>query len=316
LSGELEVIHLQGEVPGELSGQRLDAALARMFPSYSRSRIQQWMAAGWVRVDGEIPRRRDTALAGSQVEVEARIEVVSEDQAEDIPLDVVYEDATLLVINKPPGLVTHPAVGNREGTLVNALLHHAPDLASLPRAGIVHRLDKETSGLLVVARTLEAHTDLVRQLQARTVGREYLALVQGVIVAGGTVDAPIGRHPVDRKRMAVVDGGREAVTHYRVEGRYLAHTLLRVKLETGRTHQIRVHMAHIHHPIVGDPVYGGRFKIPAGMSEMTQEALRGFRRQALHAARLEVVHPASGEEMAWEAPLPEDMARLLQSLEG
>ncbi|WP_081617233.1 23S rRNA pseudouridine(1911/1915/1917) synthase RluD [Thioalkalivibrio sulfidiphilus] len=316
MSGELEIIHLQGEVPEALSGQRLDAALARMFPSYSRSRIQQWMEAGWVRVDGETPRRRDTALGGARVVIEARVEAASEDRAEDIPLEVIYEDDSLLVINKPPGLVTHPAAGNREGTLVNALLHHAPDLAALPRAGIVHRLDKETSGLLVVARTLEAHTDLVRQLQARTVGREYLALVQGVIVAGGTVDAPIGRHPVDRKRMAVVAGGKEAITHYRVEARFPHHTLLRVRLETGRTHQIRVHMAHIHHPIVGDPVYGGRLKVPAGLSEAEQAVLRGFRRQALHAARLELVHPVTGEEMGWEAPMPEDMARLLRSLEG
>ena len=316
LSGEHEIIDLRGQVPEDMAGQRLDAVLARMYPDYSRSRIQQWIQAGWVRVDGETPRPRDAARAGARVVIRARTEAASRDLPEPIPLDVVYEDDTLLVINKPPGLVVHPAAGNRAGTLVNALLHHAPDLAVLPRAGIVHRLDKETSGLLVVARTLEAHTDLVRQLQARAVGREYLALVQGAVVAGGTVEAPIGRHPVDRKRMAVVTGGKPAVTHYRVQARFAAHTLLRVNLETGRTHQIRVHMAHIHHPIVGDPVYGGRLKLPAGLSETAREALKALRRQALHAARLELVHPKTGETMAWEAPMPEDISRLLGSLEG
>jgi 23S rRNA pseudouridine1911/1915/1917 synthase len=309
-----EEIHLQGTVPGDLAGQRLDAVLARMYPDYSRSRIRQWIEAGWVRLDGEVPRPRDQAPAGARVEIEARMEVASDDQPEAIPLDVIYEDGSLLVINKPPGLVVHPAAGNRAGTLVNALLHHAPELARLPRAGIVHRLDKETSGLLVIARTLEAHTDLVRQLQARTVGREYRALVHGTVVAGGTVNAPVGRHPVDRKRMAVVPCGKQAVTHYRVEERFDAHTLLRVNLETGRTHQIRVHMAYIHHPIVGDPVYGGRLKIPAGLSETAQAVLRGFRRQALHAARLELLHPATGEGMGWEAPMPQDLAALLKAL--
>ncbi|OOG23642.1 23S rRNA pseudouridine(1911/1915/1917) synthase [Thioalkalivibrio denitrificans] len=309
-------MQLRGEVPDELAGQRLDAALARMYPDYSRSRIRQWIEAGWVRLDDRIPRPRDAVRAGGQVEIRAQVEPASEDRPEDIPLSVVYEDDTLIVINKPPGLVVHPAAGNRAGTLVNALLHHAPELAALPRAGIVHRLDKETSGLLVVARTLEAHTDLVRQLQARSVGRQYLALVHGVVVAGGTVDAPVGRHPVDRKRMAVVSGGKPAVTHYRVEARFPAHTLLRVSLETGRTHQIRVHMAHIHHPIVGDPVYGGRLKLAAGLSEAARDAIKGFRRQALHAARLELVHPKTGKNVAWEAPLPADVSRLLRSLEG
>lgn len=315
MSGKSEIIHLEGTVPEELAGQRLDVVLARMYPDYSRSRLQQWIQAGWVTVDGETPRPRDAAMPAARISIHARVESASPDMPERIPLDVIHEDDTLLVINKPPGMVVHPAAGNRAGTLVNALLHHAPDLAALPRAGIVHRLDKETSGLLVVARTLEAHTDLVRQLQARTVGREYLALVQGVLVAGGTVDAPIGRHPVDRKRMAVVVGGRPAVTHYRVEARLAAHTLLRVRLETGRTHQIRVHMAHIRHPIVGDPVYGGRLQLPAGLSTAACDALRRFRRQALHAARLELVHPKTGETVAWEAPMPKDFAGLLRSLE-
>ncbi|TVQ69805.1 MAG: 23S rRNA pseudouridine(1911/1915/1917) synthase RluD [Chromatiaceae bacterium] len=307
-------IHLDATIPPELAGKRLDAVLARLFPEYSRSRIQQWIEAGWVRVDDVVPRIRDKATEGAMVVVRACLDEPGDDAPQDLPLDIVHEDDSLIVIHKPAGLVVHPAVGHPRGTLVNALLHHAPELAHLPRAGIVHRLDKETSGLLVVARTLEAHTDLVRQLQARTVGREYLALVQGEMVAGGTVDEPIGRHPVDRKRMAVVGGGRAAVTHYRIEGRLEGFTLLRVSLETGRTHQIRVHMAHLRHPIVGDPVYGGRLRLPAGLSDAAIEALQGFRRQALHAIRLTLVHPGHGDTVSWEAPLAEDMSRLLAVL--
>lgn len=309
-------IHLQTLIPEDFSGQRLDSALAQLFSDYSRSRLQQWIQAGEVLLDGRTPRVRDKVLGGEQVVIDAAQDVaVSEDMAEPLPLELIYEDEHLLVIHKPAGLVVHPAVGHPQGTLVNALLHHAPELASLPRAGIVHRLDKETSGLLVVARTLRAHTDLVRQLQARSVSREYLALVQGEMISGGTVDAPIGRHPVDRKRMAVVPNGREAITHYRVEQRYLGFTLLRVKLETGRTHQIRVHMAHIRHPIVGDPTYGGRLRLPAGLSEAAITQLQQFRRQALHAARLGLVHPETGETLVCEAPLPDDFAQLLACLD-
>ncbi|MDD3517086.1 MAG: 23S rRNA pseudouridine(1911/1915/1917) synthase RluD [Chromatiales bacterium] len=306
-------LQLEGTIPAEAAGQRVDQALALLFPEHSRSRIQQWIQAGQVRVGGLRPRAKDRVLGGETAVIDAVVEVTQDDRPQDIPLAIVHEDGQIIVIDKPPGLVVHPAVGNREGTLVNALLHHAPELARLPRAGIVHRLDKDTSGLLVVARTLEAHTDLVRQLQARTVHREYLTLVQGVLVAGGTIEGDIGRHHQDRKRMAVVDEGKPAVTHYRVEARYRAHTLLRVQLETGRTHQIRVHMAHIRHPVVGDPVYG-RLRIPAGAGTALVEALRGFRRQALHAARLGLIHPGSGEEVWFEAPLPEDMAALITAM--
>ncbi|MCG5510566.1 23S rRNA pseudouridine(1911/1915/1917) synthase RluD [Ectothiorhodospira lacustris] len=307
-------IELAGEIPPELAGKRLDAVLAQMFPEYSRSRIQQWIEDGAVLVAGEHPRTRQKTCGGEPVRIRAALDAPGRDEAEDLPLELIHEDDHLLVINKPVGLVVHPAAGHPQGTLVNALLHHAPELAHLPRAGIVHRLDKDTSGLLVVARTLASHTDLVRQLQARTVGREYLALVQGALVAGGTVDAPIGRHPVDRKRMAVVTGGREAVTHYRVEERFPGHTLLRVNLETGRTHQIRVHMAHLHHPIVGDPAYGGRLRIPAGLSETAMAAVHGFRRQALHAARLTLEHPDGSGTRSWEAGIPADMQGLLEAL--
>jgi len=229
--------------------------------------------------------------------------------------DIVYEDDEILIINKPAGLVVHPAAGNWNGTLVNALLNHEPQLNTLPRAGIVHRLDKETSGLLMVAKSLKAHHSLTCQLQERSISREYLALVKGWMTAGGTVDAPIGRHPVDRKRYAVRDDGKPAVTHYRLEQRFAKFTLIRVKLETGRTHQIRVHMAYIKYPLVGDPVYGGRFQLPADCSEALELALRGFKRQALHATRLGLVHPETGEYMEWEQPMPEDMQHLLEVLQ-
>jgi len=306
---------LNAVIPDELAGARLDQALAQVFPQYSRSRLTQWIREGKVMVDGQAMKPKEAVAGGERVRVLAdSMPAEATVAAEPIPLDIVYEDEALLVINKPAGLVTHPAAGNWAGTLQNALLHHAPELAGVPRAGIVHRLDKETSGLLVVARTLTAHKSLVEQLQARSVSRQYLALVHGPVVAGGTVEGNIGRHPVDRKRMAVVEGGKPAVTHYRVEARFAHHTLLRVSLETGRTHQIRVHMAHIQHPIVGDPVYGGRSRVPAGASETLQAALRGFRRQALHATRLELEHPVTGEPIAWEAPLPEDMQALVDLL--
>jgi 23S rRNA pseudouridine1911/1915/1917 synthase len=237
------------------------------------------------------------------------------DQAEAIALDILYEDEALLVVNKPAGLVVHPAVGNPQGTLLNALLYHLPGLSRLPRGGIVHRLDKETSGLLVVAKTLQAQTALVNQLQARSVKREYRAIAQGLIRSGGTVNQPIGRHPVHRTRMAVSLAGKPATTHYRVLQRFRGHTYLQVNLETGRTHQIRVHMAYLRHPLLGDPLYGGRPKFPVGGSAALREAIRGFQRQALHAARLELLHPLRDRVMVWEAPLPEDMQQLLRVLE-
>lgn len=304
-------------MPDELMGLRLDKAVSELFPEYSRGRLQKWMKEGALLVDGKVVRGRDKTRGGEVVTLMRPQELepqLAQAEAESIELDVVYEDASIVVINKPPGLVVHPAVGNWSGTLMNGLLHHYPDVSEVPRAGIVHRLDKGTSGLMVVARTLEAHASLVAALQRRDVSREYLALVEGSFVAGGTIDEPIGRHPVDRKKMAVTRSGREAITHYRIRQRYLAHTLLDVKLETGRTHQIRVHMAHIRHPIVGDSVYGGRKRVPGGMDEATIEALHNFPRQALHARRLGLIHPDTGEEVFWEVAPPKDMQQLLERM--
>ncbi len=309
-----ETIYLEGRVPETAAGKRLDQVLAALFPQFSRSRLQQWTRQGQVRVDGAAATVRQRVLGGEAVEIRARLEDEADVKPQALDLDIVHQDAQVLVINKPAGLVVHPAAGNREGTLQNGLLYLDPGLASVPRAGIVHRLDKDTSGLMVVARTLEAHTSLVAQLQARSVSRHYLALVHSELTAGGTIEAPIGRHPKDRLRMAVVESGKPAVSHYRVVERFAAHTLVEVRLETGRTHQIRVHMAHIHCPLVGDPVYGGRLRITRGASPRLREALQGFRRQALHARRLAFVHPGSGEEVAWEAGPPADFTALLDVL--
>ncbi|MET0013334.1 MAG: 23S rRNA pseudouridine(1911/1915/1917) synthase RluD [Sedimenticola sp.] len=295
----------------ELAGKRLDQALAALFPDFSRNRLQQWLKEGLVTLDGRACKAKEKVVGGERVQLEAHLDDQVACVPQEIPLDVLYEDGEILVINKPVGLVVHPAAGNPDGTLQNALLHHSPDLIQLPRAGIVHRLDKETSGLLVVAKTTGAHRSLIEQLQAREIKREYRALVMGVMTAGGTVDEPIGRHPVHRIRMAVVHSGKPAVTHYRVLERFRAHTYLKVNLETGRTHQIRVHMAHIRHPLVGDPLYGGRFRIPAGASPGLIEALRGFRHQALHARALGLEHPKTGEWIEWKAPLPEEFQSLL-----
>lgn len=307
-------VELELTIPEALHGRRLDLALAELVPDYSRSRLQQWIRAGQVTLDARVAQVREKVSGGEHVRIAAELPEAGSAAPEAIALDVVHADPDLLVINKPPGLVVHPAAGNPAGTLLNALLHYDPALAVLPRAGIVHRLDKATSGLMVVARNLTAHKRLVEALAARAVTREYLAVVHTVLTGGGTIDAPIGRHPVDRKRMAVTPGGKPAVTHYRVEERYRAHTLVRVSLETGRTHQIRVHMAHNHTPIVGDPVYGGRLRLPAGASVALREALAGFRRQALHATRLVLAHPASGETVSWEVPVPDDMQRLIKVL--
>ncbi len=305
---------LCASVPEALVTQRADRAIAQLFPAYSRSCLQAWMKAGRVWADGVPVQVRDKLRAGQSIEILPVAEPQTTAKAQAMPLTLVHEDAALLVVDKPAGLVVHPAAGNPDGTLQNALLHHFPELAEVPRSGIVHRLDKDTSGLLVVARTLAAHTQLVAQLQARQVKREYLALVQGQVVAGGTIAAPIGRHPVDRKRMAVVANGREALTHYRVRERFAAHTLLGVQLATGRTHQIRVHLAHQRLPLVGDPVYGGRLRLPAGAPPTVLEPLQQFRRQALHAARLGLSHPDSGEMMTWQAVLPADFQALLTAL--
>ena len=305
----------EARIPEELAGQRFDQALARLFPEYSRSRLTQWIKEGHARLDERTARPRDPVMDGQRVRLEAVEEVRTDVVGEDLPLDIVYEDAALIVVNKPAGLVVHPGAGNRAGTLQNALLHHAPELASLPRSGLVHRLDKDTSGLLAVARTLEAHTRLVAALQAREFEREYLAVVNGVMTGGGTVDAPLGRHATDRLRMSVREDGREAVTHYRLLKRYRAHTQVAVQLETGRTHQIRVHLAHIRYPIVGDQVYGRRLTLPPAATPELKEALQGFRRQALHARRLGLVHPVSAEPMHWEAPPPADLQALMDALE-
>jgi 23S rRNA pseudouridine1911/1915/1917 synthase len=305
---------LAATVAAEHAGKRLDQALAQLFPDYSRSRLQEWIKQGLVTVDGEVRRPRDKLLGGEQVELEARLDERVDDQPQELPLDLLYEDRELLVINKPAGMVVHPAAGNPDGTMLNALLHYDGDLAALPRAGIVHRLDKDTSGVLVVARTPAAHKSLIDQLQARSIKREYRAVACGLPTAGGTVEEPIGRHPVNRIRMAINPAGKPAVTHYRLLERFRAHSYLQVKLETGRTHQIRVHLAHIRYPLVGDPLYGGRLRIPAGASAELQETLRRFRRQALHAMVLGLSHPASGEWMEWEQEIPEDMQLLLKVL--
>lgn len=303
-----------GEIPVALAGRRLDQALAELFPDFSRSRLKGWILSGQARLNDAPATPRHKVFGGERIEIRAELESAIDLEAEPIPLAVIYQDASVLVIDKPAGLVVHPAAGHARGTLQNALLHRDPGLAAIPRCGIVHRLDKETSGLLVVARTLSAHRSLVEQLRNRTVRREYLALVQGTVTAGGTVDEPIGRHPVDRKRFAVRAGGREAVTHFRIEERFSHHTLLRVWLETGRTHQIRVHMAHLRHPLVGDPLYGGRLRLPPHASPVLIESLQRFRRQALHAVRLGLKHPATGQAMVWETGLPEDFASLLDQL--
>jgi 23S rRNA pseudouridine1911/1915/1917 synthase len=307
-------VQLELVIPDEMRGRRLDQALAGLVPDYSRSRLQQWIRSGQVTMDGHPAQAKAKVTGGESVRIDAEIVAQTVSEPEPIPLDLVYEDEALLVVNKPAGLVVHPAAGNPAGTLLNALLNYDDSLADVPRAGIVHRLDKNTTGLMVVARNLTAHKRLVEALQARVVKREYLAVVHSVLTAGGRIEAPIGRHPVDRKRMAVVPNAKEAVTHYRVEERFRAHTLVRVRLETGRTHQIRVHMAHQHIPVLGDPVYGGRLRLPKGADPGFREALSSFRRQALHATQLGLLHPISGEEMSWQADVPDDMAYLIEVL--
>ncbi len=301
-------------VPEEFAGQRLDRALAQMFPEYSRSRLKAWLLAGTIKVDGGSPRPRDPVMGGESIELKAEPEVSVAAAPEPIALDVVYEDDVLMVINKPVGLVVHPGAGNPSGTLMNGLLNHAAELDQLPRAGIIHRLDKETSGLLLIGKTLEAHTFLVRLLADREISRHYVAVCNGVLTGGGTIDEPIGRHPVDRKRMSIRPEGKPSVTHYTVLQRFAAHTYINVALETGRTHQIRVHFAHRRHALVGDPAYGGRLALPAGASDALIAMLRSFRRQALHAAELEFVHPDSGEVLELKVSPPADFEDLLAAL--
>lgn len=304
-------VQRQVRIDAALSGVRLDQALATLLPEFSRSRLQQWIASGAVRVNDAPRRSRDKVWSGDAIRLDAVMAASERCVAQAIALNPVYEDAQLLVIDKPAGLVVHPAAGNPDGTLQNALLHYAPALATMPRAGIVHRLDKDTSGLLVVAKTLAAHKSLVEQLQLRQVHREYRALVVGELVTGGRIEAPVGRHPTQRTRMAVVAHGRPAVTHYRVLERLSGHTLLGVELETGRTHQIRVHMAYLNHPLVGDKTYGGRPRPPRGGGPDLTLALQTFPRQALHAIRLGLNHPATGQPLFWELPMVADLDALL-----
>jgi len=309
-----QMLQLSLTIPPEHAGQRLDQTLAALLPEYSRSRLKAWIESGEILVDGAVRRPRDKVGGGESVVLAATLSEDTRAVAQPIPLVLVHEDKHLIVVDKPAGLVVHPGAGNPDRTLQNALLALDPALAALPRAGIVHRLDKDTSGLLVVARTLPAHTALVRMLGDREVHREYEAVCRGVMTAGGTVDAPIARHPTDRVRMAVRDGGRESVTHYRVIRRYEGYTHVRVQLETGRTHQIRVHLAHAGYPIVGDRVYGGRLTLPKGASEALRQALRDFPRQALHATRLHFDHPVTGKPIECRSPLPADMLALLEAL--
>lgn len=315
-------INTSFDVPESLAGKRVDQVLAQCLSDYSRSRLQHWLKSGFIQLDGRIPKPKEKVSGGERITVQLKEALEDQTQeawqAQEIPLNIVYEDESVIVINKPAGLVVHPGAGNSDGTLVNALLHHAPELSKLPRAGIIHRIDKDTTGILVIARNLVAHHHLTKQLQDREFNREYQAIVGGVMTAGGTIDAPIGRHPTQRIKMAVLDEGhtaKEAITHYRVEKKFRSHTLINVKLETGRTHQIRVHMAYIKYPILGDPVYAGRLRIPAEASEQFIEAIRSFKRQALHAKTLGFIHPEKDEYMEWSVELPEDMRQIISLLE-
>lgn len=310
-----EIIQHRDTVPESCLGKRFDQTLAEMFPDYSRSRLKEWILAGHVTVDGlVVDKAREKMFGGEQIAIDTEIEGEVRFKAQDLPLNIVYEDDDILVINKPAGFVVHPGAGNPDGTVLNALLHHCPQLDVVPRAGIVHRLDKDTTGLMVVAKTIAAQTNLVEALQAREITREYEAIANGIMTAGGLVDEPIGRHATKRTHMAVTFSGRPSITHYRVMEKFRLHTRLRLRLETGRTHQIRVHMAHITHPLVGDPVYGGRPRPPKNASEELREMLRQFKRQALHAAMLSLFHPITGEQMTWHADVPEDMVALAEML--
>lgn len=301
-------------IPENHANERLDQALAKLITDYSRTQIQEWLETGSILVNGATAKGKIKVKGGETVTIDVVLQPQQQWEAQAIPLSIVHEDEDIILINKPIGLVVHPGAGNVDQTLLNALLHHAPDLALLPRAGILHRLDKDTSGLLIVAKNPAALKDLTHQLKKRTMVREYQAVVYGTMISGGTVDAPIDRHPLQRTRMAIVETGKHAVTHYRVMEKYRAHTRLKLRLETGRTHQIRVHMSHIRHPIVGDVTYGGRVQLSKGMIPELIQELRQFKRQALHAYALGINHPSTGEFMRWEIDLPEDMQQLVQIL--
>ena len=310
-------ITLSAEVPPEQMGQRLDQTLAELFPEYSRSRLKTWIEADLVKLNDRITNiPREKVLGGEKIEITVEVEDETRFEPENIPLNIVYEDNDIIVINKPKDLVVHPGAGNPNGTVLNALLYHYPPIAEVPRAGIVHRLDKDTTGLMVVAKTIPAQTKLVRDLQKRKITREYEAVASGIMTKGGTVDQPMARHATKRTLMAVHPMGKPAVTHYRIMENYRNYTRLRLRLETGRTHQIRVHMAHIAHPLLGDQTYGGRPRPPKNASEDFMEVLRNFKRQALHAVMLRLAHPITGEMMEWYAPLPDDFVELLNALKA
>ena len=312
---EMPSIQLQIVVPETLDGSRLDQALVTLFPQYSRSQHQNWIKKGQVTVDEQTHRPKDKVHTDQTIKIAAELTVEDRWEAQDIPLNIIYEDEDIIIIDKPVGLVVHPGAGNPDKTLVNALLYHDSKLNTLPRAGIIHRLDKDTAGLLVIARSLEAHNTLVKAMQAREIKREYEAIVQGVMISGGTIEAPIARHPKHRTQMAIVQSGKPAVTHYRIIKKYRAHTHLRIQLETGRTHQIRVHFQHINYPLIGDKTYIKRLRLPSGVSENLKKAITHFPRQALHATQLELSHPISGKVMRWESPLPEDLKNLIAALQ-
>lgn len=315
MNSQVNQISLQASIPMDYFDVRLDQAIARLFPDYSRTKLKDWILEGNVSLDGEVVRTaRVKVKGGEDVTIEASQEVQVHNEAQDLALNIVFEDEHLLVIDKPANFVVHPGAGNMSGTVLNALLHHCPSIENVPRAGIVHRLDKDTTGLMVVAKTLVAQTGLVDQLQSRSMGREYEAVVLGNMVAGGMVEGNIGRHPSKRTLMAVTETGKPAVTHYRIIQKYRAHSHIRLKLETGRTHQIRVHMAHIKHPLVGDIQYGGRTRLPKHASDEFIACLRGFKRQALHAVQLSLTHPVTQQAMSWRAPLPDDFSNLLSQL--
>lgn len=311
---ETPIIKLLSE---ESAGKRLDVVIAELFPEYSRSRLKIWIQQGQVLLNGKVAKPK-TKIAGDE-ELQLTVQAIESEaacEAEDIPLNIVYQDEHIIVVNKPAGLVVHPAAGHYTGTMQNALLHFDPSLAAIPRAGIVHRIDKDTTGLMVVARNLSSHKYLVDQIQQHEVIREYQAVVHGVMTGGGMVDQPIGRHPRDRIKMAVRENGREAITHYRLLEKFREHSHIKVQLETGRTHQIRVHMSHLRHPLVGDPVYAGRHRVPPGAQPDLLDYLQVFKRQALHAWKLTLIHPQHGEEVSFEADLPDDMTKLLSLLQA
>lgn len=315
----IEHIQKQITIPREYHSQRVDTVLAQILPEYSRSQITSWIKSGAITMNHKACKPKDKAMDGDLIDINVDFTITDQDfnhcEPENIPLNVVYEDDEVLVINKPAGLVVHPGAGNREHTLVNALLHHAPDLQHLPRAGIIHRLDKDTTGLLIVAKSLIAHTALIRQMQDRDIQRQYITLVHGHVISGGTIDTGFGRHPRNRLKMAVTPNGRQAITHYTVNQQYHEFTVLDVSLMTGRTHQIRVHLAHINHPVVGDQLYCGRPRFPANASEHLRSVFQQFKRQALHACSITFVHPISNQELTFTAPMPDDFSLLLEALD-